>query len=580
MAEQGAEPLQYMPQDEDEALALLQGELSTQAAQYTAEAQQRAPMAMVAANTLNTQNDLNDVLAQASTVIAAPSRVITNETLRKNKEIARYPAGTEFHAQGNVMPSVDANGDIVITNTKPTPLAAATVMNNTDKVAAAVVNTPSIERTAAAFNLDTAREKVKTLSGDDRAAFAAMTISNIDLAAGGAMQRIRQAAALESGYMSAKAAYDRELLLDQTSGFAQRYGQASGQTIMAQKTMAQTLQVSQALERSLINADSELRMLNSAKDEFTKMELREAQKQQVRADRREQKREDIAELVSTTQLANFRYLRGTTGDDVSDSIKLVAQQKNDKALQKLINADDTNIHQLLIDADPAVQNGAKKLFLAYEKAANSRISKDATDTETTKLIDKALKDPNMLLVYAPSNQRDEIKRALTIPKSSKEHAEAKAKYLPNLLAAYVENEVQGIFTSDVKTWTGTGMQDPKSPFAATIKKISATSPDGKVPIRTFYDQFIQTDVTDATGKKLDIKDKIGLLTDTINSSVLNLPKNLLINADAIETMRIKMLANMKIDAATAFIRSQNLNSQERLMGQTYLYSKEFKTPSR
>lgn len=552
--QQALEPVNFMPKDEDEALAILQGELQSQAVTFQEEASQRM---IVAENAIE--------------VLQQPNRVITNKTLGRDEQGRKLPyavrtpsnkiqdveldpsTGEWIPVQKNGLPirNPKQGGSIEITTSDD----LSGLRSDPYKIAAASIETS--QRQKPVFNLTEALEKTKTLGGEDLHFHISKTLSDIDVQIANEMKRIRQAAALESGFTSAQAAYQRNIMLDDAAGFIQRFGHASGQTILSQQEMARARQVAMTFEQSLSNEDSRIAELRAAKQSLSRIEqieLRKQARREGREEKEEAKREAIAEVTTPQELTNFRFLHGTKGDDVKDSLTLHQLKKTDKVTAKLLTASSENIHAFLMDEDIKVREGALKLFLNYEKAVNPSIPRDAKTTPTYEMVKKAIANPFDLIKFIPDEeQRKRAELTLKAPKSAADLKEIRQQVLPFALLAYVENQVQGKFLSNMLTWKGTDFTGEDA-LSKTVKRIKATSPKGEVPLNAVIDSYIQEPQLLPDGTPVSVGNKVNTLVNAINIGINGIDKNMFMNADTVESIRMRLANRIKNESAKAHIR--------------------------
>lgn len=590
-------PPNYMPQDEGEAMAILSQELNSQAQQFGNEATQRMQIAATAAESLYSKHSItNSSLGYGpsgvgsvdnSDIVIKSGNVSMDEAMRAitvgaptptKTLITRIPKGKEFSVQGpGVTVEKDSvTGETFVYNTKG--IQSGQTRQNDERVMATVLDT-STRQGAASFNLTEDMNKIKTLNATEAADQISITLAKLEVQIAREAQRVRQTAALESGYTAARVAMDRNVQLDMMSPHI-KPGMVSAETHQAQQRMAAALTVANSLTNGLLLEDGKLAELNAAKVDLSKRAMQLAQRQEqsiIRKEEREanreanaevrsaqktaereQRREDASDIITAPELANYRAITGNTSNDIDAKLSLIAAiKRKDTVLTKLAAVTPSNIHIALMDVDPKVREGALKLVVAFDKAGNENIDKSATTTPTAELLKKAIANPESLIQWAPLDMQESLRLKWRLAKSGKEREEMRANDFPPLIAAYVENTIQGQFEADVRKWKGIGIKDT-SPLALTIKELSDSSPlsvKGAVPMGTLVDAFVSKKIQGPDGKELTINEKIGILEQSVSTSISNMDKGIMWNADSVDALKARLVSNMKIYAARQHIRS-------------------------
>lgn len=534
--------------DPNDPLQLLTQELASQASMYTAEATERAPVAIQMADTLQTQAavggttdrggggtggvTVNDVLAQLS---LTESGTVVGRVAKGQKTIAK---------SANVHEKIDpATGDTLLV------LEPARAQNDY-KVAAAVIDTQG-QVASATFDINREVERMRTLTGNDLMDHVGKMLSNIEVRKAEEMKRIRQTAGIESGYLAARAALDRNVMLDQTSGFTQRHGFASAQTQAAQALVQQTLAAQNSLLQGLIAQDSKLAELHGVQQEIVKVQARQGARQA----RREDIQEEAAALVTPIELANYHMVYGKSGNDMQDKVTIAQRRDRDKVMGALIQATPENITTLLVNPDPKIRDGALKLVVEYDKARNPQYQ-GQDETPTSRLVKQALAAPEKTLfeTIRDPDQKKQLLQQYRTATSGKERAEFRANHFPDLLARYVEQNLQNAFELDVRAWKAPNINDG-SEFDKTIKEVSATSPTGRVPLGTAVEAFMARKIQTPDGKELGFPEKVAMLEQNLRGASNAIERNLMMSNDGVEAMRIRLTNKMKNVAARAYIRN-------------------------
>lgn len=570
---QAQAPMQGQEQEEFDPLAVLQGELQSQASAFTLEAMQMGVEGARVAETLRTTPEFQRV-AQTTSVDDYYARIIgPNATV-----INTFPPGAKVSSGGgkNIKQIVDPkSGETIVFADYAASTQLGNKQDDTKVMAAVIENTGRTGQEP--FNLSEAMTKMKTLSGDALLDYVGSTVVNIDIRVAAEEKRIRQIAALESGYISARAAYERNLSLDATAilpdgrPFAS-LGQASAQTLQAKALMDQNFTISERMAGGLLTSDSKIAELKGARQIMTTLEARRAAREQRASDVKEQKdairdekREALVSAVTPQEVTNYRVLTGADVDDETARLAIVQPKiAKDKVLSKLIQVTPENIYLSLVSSDKQEQNGAFKLALAYEKAVNPRIPSDATTTPSLNHVKAVLLNPKLLIPFIPEGEeRQEFARKVSTPGSSKDIREAFQGKIAAYLPAYIENKTQEEFNGDMRLWAG--IKHPE--LQKSIAEITATGPMGKAPLGSVIENFMARPITDATGKPVTLDVRLQALDEAIMHGVTGIPKSMFVTPEAIQAQQLQLQNFVKNYGARVYVRNTLLKRDPVLPGQ-------------
>lgn len=569
--------------EEPDPLVLLTATLESQAQDQQRDAVVRGQEAQQFSEALRTipeykhvaaSSPVNDLDSYYAGIV--PQGSIINVFPKGSKVIT----GGKLPGGGSIRQEVDPrSGDIIVFEDKPTPAGQGPKQNDT-KVMGAVID--SRNNLKPSFDLSTELARIKTLSGDALFDHISTTIVNVDMQLSREMQRIRETASVQSGYASARAAYDLNVQADLIAPAMQGKGVASYQTVQAKTLMDNNFTISRQLAEDLGKADSKVAELNSAKRVLGTMEIRRAQaeinkegRKDAKAEAAEEKTRVLTSAVTPAEVANYRTLTGEVADDNTVRMAIVQRRDKDKVLGSLIDTTPENIVIKLMDPDKNVVSGALKLALAYEKAAqNSTIPPSATTTPTIDMIKRGLANPTELVKFAPTEQRAELMRKLKTPGSGKELRETMTGTMANLLGKYIENNIGGEFAGDMRKWVSVGNPD----LQAAIDRTSATALNGKAPIGLVVDEYIKAKLTGPDGKPIQLRDRIAVLEAAIVTGTAAMPRSLFVTPEATDAMRLVLVNTVKDKAARAYIQAQVYTPEQRASDMGFLYSKEFGRP--
>lgn len=527
---------------------ILLAAMGQEAEAYTQEGIQRQKQAAVAAETMlyGTDSIYNSQVSHAREVSSAP--VISNQTLANPLDetymnvIKRIPAGQQYTASvsKNVKATVEqSTGDTLLYVDRP---------RNTDpyKVAAAQINAAGIKGPEK-FDVEALLAKAQTLTGDDLLDYIVTASAQIEMQATKERQRIRAAAATESGYAAHEAALQRNIALDMASPYYRTNPTPSAQTEQVQGMLNSARVTMDSLAVGLEATDTTIAQLSNAKRSLLTLEAKRADRQQRKEDRDEEK----VASVTDDMVKNYKFLVNPTMDD--DAARKAIVKVKDKALQKLLTINDSNIWSALADNDKYVKDGALRLVLEHEKATDDVLRESkATSSPLTSLIKSAQDDHKVLLQAMPPDKAADwtVKYQIAPPK---EKAEMRTALYAQWLPKYVENRISNVFLGNVGNWTSpevTGGTD----LGKVIGAVKKTDPKGNAPIGSVIDQFIQGDFKKADGAELTNKEKVAILDVAFKNQIKSLKQNIIMTPDLMQGIQDQMSAQVRNYANRAAIR--------------------------
>lgn len=503
-------------------------------------------------------------IAQAQTTLSAgdvTSKDILNDTLKNQRQVIMVvPKGKSFDTFGkNVNVALDPNGDTVVFKEAPklphpSDLGITKTTLDPQKSAAEILDNAGKPPTE--FNVDATLASFKDLSGD--ALDSAVKKANIDInmALSRAHQRVSRMAMLKSGAMQAQLALEKNIQLDQTSGFTEKtQGQFSAQTQEAQNTLQQALQTSNQLLVSFMKDDTEVAKLLAAQGEMVNVE----RKRMLRGEREQDKTERAIASVTPSELTNYKLIYGTTGDDQKDMQTIAARRDRDKVLGLIVQGSPENIFELLTHPDGKVRKEALKLVLQYDIAAHPEkikgdggIPKDAMSTPMTQLLKKYIDDPSALVDAAPNldvKKKKDLKEALAKPMGTAERAAQYHSELASHLASIVEQGKDNFFKGDVSNWRASEISGT-SPLAASVTAVKNANKRSEAPLSDVIGHFITSVVNAPDGTEMQFKPKLDLLLAGLDGAAANQYKSLVFANPEGSKMRIAEF--IKNEAARAY----------------------------
>lgn len=558
--------------EEVDPLAVLQAEISGQASQFTLEALQMGVAGARAAETMRTTPEFQRVAAVSpvddyyASVVGPYANVIST-----------FPAGQKVSSGGgkDIKQAIDPKtGETIVYQQLSVNHPSVKTYQDDNKVMAATINAAG-KTGQEPFNLSESMTKMKSLTGDALLDYVGTTVVNIDMQMAAEQKRIREVAALESGYVSARAAYERNLMLDATSRLPDgrmfsSLGQASAQTLQAKALMDQNFQISERMTEGLLKSDSKIAELHGSRVTLTTMQAQRAQREEREAARREgredadrnrrllkedateQRNRDLTASVTSQEVANYRTITGSTDDDLTVKLAVLQNKQKGTVTGQVVDATPDNIALKLWHTDKAVSNKALEVFLAFEKAANPDIKPDATTSKMVDLIKKALANPQQLVQFAPQEVQESLRTALRSPQSSKEAREQTRAQLAMATRNFVENQVQGEFLTNMRTWKA-GTLNPE--LQKALDETYASHPRGLAPWSNVLANFMERKMTDPTGKPVLYNARLKIVEEAINNAVPNIPKNMFITPETIDGMRLSILNTAKNESAQYQIRN-------------------------
>lgn len=581
---QNPQDIQDIP--EVDPLSILTQELQKKAASFSLDAVSKVPVATQMTEALSTNDDYAKVAASTPldeyyANVVGPSAKVVNVFAPGSRVLT----GGKGTGGSKIKQELDPRTGNIIVFEDFAPADGS--RQNDSKVLAASIESQGPASRDGSFNLQEAMAKAKTLSGEALYEHVAQTRVGIDMQMAKELERVRKIASAESGFLSAKAAYNTNLQMDQLPNpafgglsFAARFNQPSAQTQAARLEMDRVYGVSQSLTRELATTDSKLAELHSAREVMVQMEARRAQRElqneartEARTDRNEQRNEELTAAITPLMVANYRKITGSADDDNKVRRAIVNRGSKDHDFVKLVETTPSNIAQRLTDPNPEVVNGGYKLLFESEKATNPNFPADATTTPTIKFIKQQLANPTTLVQkYAPpETDKAGLLRRLKTPKTGKELIEARAELAP-MLGAAMEGQARITFEGDTRAWAVTDSELQKS-----IAAISSTVRSGAAPIGAVVEDYITKKITTPDGKQFGLRERLAVLDSAIITGSTIIPKTMFVTPESIDAIRLQLRNQVKIEASRAFMRSQ-IYGEERLQGMEFLYSPEFKRP--
>lgn len=339
------------------------------------------------------------------------------------------------------------------------------------------------------FDLSAEMKALQDKRGEDLLNGINIIQSNIDQELAKSRAAVRTQAMIQSGATEAQAALQANIALDREKGFT---NQATVQTAAAQKMLDSALVIAQRLEAGMIEGDSRVRELMSAKESLKNNYQWRAQKevldyqrdvnreemarqrgeadlekfnrerdarsvrdlekrefeleklimkggpadrldalQAERASVRTAKTAALRATVTDQNLANYQYVYGTSGDDNTDRMLIVSRRDKEKDMVKVLNADFRTIYDMLSSTDAATRQAAYKLVDSTDKVLN--------DPATAGM------DSKTLIGYLNAQPPGKLVQKLKEIADSGHNVQALAKFARNF----------GMSDDQIKEYTGT-----------------------------------------------------------------------------------------------------------------------------
>lgn len=527
---------------QDPALAMLTQSLGQEVAQLDQQVAEKSTEAEKTTQTLDNALQVRDHFANTKfndelMQIVGPDRIIVQRLPKGTKNISRSPG---------VETTVDpVSGEVLVHVPQKFMQEAPHVQQNDTKIAKAIVeDNPNQVKT----DVEAEFRKLQGLTGDALSQGISNLNIMINLELAKQQKRIQDSAAMQSGFFEAQAAVQKNLQLDMTSGFTQRFNAASAQTQAAQNRLASIQATATNLANQLYKSDSEIAKLMGIKENLLKFES----KREVREARKEDKMERLQNSVTQQELTNYHFAFGNSGNDDRDRETIALRRDKDKVMSKVLSTTRENVWGHLVDPSNDVRTKTLKLVEEYDRAANG---KGADETiPTVKIIRKYVENPDLIMedakkqgLITPSEAKN-LDQQLRQAGLGKEFGVKKEAVYGSLLSKIVQNHVFSSYTNMA------GWVFEEGPLKDTVKKVAKTNPTGAAPTKDVINAFMFQDFPGPDGKPLSHSDKEKLLQRAFDITAANEFKTYLIpDIDAIKVAFGSKLRNQLLQAR--FVKS-------------------------